>query len=51
MSAGERLHYQVYPFMSLEIVVAVERLRALVTFEWLVGLFYLLLWYWRTHLV
>jgi len=34
MPAGERLYCQVDPFMPLEIVVAIERLRALVTFKW-----------------
>jgi hypothetical protein len=34
MFAVERLYCQVEPFMSLEIVVAVEGFRALVTFEW-----------------
>ena len=32
--AWERLHRQVYPLVSLEIVVPVEGLRALVAFEW-----------------
>lgn len=42
MVAGERLDCQVDPLMSLQIVVSVEALRALVAFEWSVGRSWLL---------
>lgn len=38
VSAGERLDSQVYALVTLEIVVSVEALRALITTEWSVGL-------------
>lgn len=35
--AREWLHSQMNPLMTLEIVIAVEALRALVAFEWPIG--------------
>jgi hypothetical protein len=32
--AGERLDSQMYPLVSLQVVVSVEALRTLVTFKW-----------------
>jgi hypothetical protein len=49
MAARERLHRQMDPLMSLQIVVAVERLWALITFEGSVILLLLLTWMMRVH--
>jgi len=46
MAARERLHCQMDPLVSLPIVVAVERLWALITFEGSVILLLLLTWMW-----
>lgn len=37
MGAGEGLHSQMDPLVALQIMIPVEALRALVTFEWSIG--------------
>jgi hypothetical protein len=49
MAARERLHCQMDPLMSLQIVVAVEGLWALITLEGSIILLLLLTWMMRVH--
>lgn len=49
MSAGERLHGQVYPLVPLQVVVAIEALRALVAFEGSLVLALRRRWSWATR--
>lgn len=51
VTAGEGLHCQVYALMSLQVVISVERLRALVTLERSVILLLLLPGVARVHVL
>ena len=44
MGAGERFDCQVNPLVSLQVVVAVKALGALIALEWSVGRGWLLMW-------
>jgi hypothetical protein len=44
MPAREWLHGQVYPLVSLQIMISIEGLRTLITLEWPIILLLLLPW-------